>query len=78
MIVANLSEALAGKDSISLQFVLETLKRVRARQDNILREIARLDAEVIRSHQRLDAAGHIVNKLKNKDVKNAGSVPARQ
>lgn len=56
---------------IQYQYVSKSIDQLRDKQERMMTEIARLDAEVIRAHQRLDAASNAVSKL-NKEVFHAG------
>ena len=69
-----LIKAAGGSERLSVQFIADNVSQIKKRYENMCNEIARLDGEVLRAHQRLDSAKSYLAKL-GKEASSAGSQP---
>ncbi len=70
LLVNELVDAMQGEEGIKYNHLVRSMKNLHAKRELMLTEMARMDAEIIRAHERLDLARDYLRKLKNKVVDN--------
>ncbi len=70
LLVNELVDAMQGEEGIKYNHLVRSMKNLHAKHELMLTEMARMDAEIIRAHERLDLARDYLRKLKNKVVDN--------
>ena len=71
-VVESLIRAAGGSDRLSVQCLADSVTKIRSKYDNVLSELSRLDGEIIRAHERLDAAKSYLATIR-KEASSAGS-----
>ncbi len=67
-LVNDLVDAMQGDEGVKYKHLVRSMKELHAQHERILSDMAKMDAEIIRAHQRLDLARSYLRKLKNGTV----------
>jgi len=71
-LINDLVVAMQGDEGVKYQHIVRSMQTLQGQHEKILSDMARMDAEIIRAHERLDSARRYLRKIKHDTVDTEG------